>query len=154
APAEWRLLGWLEREGYPYDLYAESQLHAGQLPLDSYRALILSVHPEYWSRAMYQQVKEWVTHRGGRLLYLGGNGLNCEVELLEDFRMRCKNDMRRVNIGLNADPSAVFESRLHRTVESEANLLGVVFSEAGVMTAAPYRVSNPDHWLFAGTGLK
>jgi hypothetical protein len=26
APAEWRLLGWLEREGFAYDLYAETQL--------------------------------------------------------------------------------------------------------------------------------
>ncbi|MGH7139279.1 MAG: N,N-dimethylformamidase beta subunit family domain-containing protein, partial [Pirellulales bacterium] len=39
-------------------------------------------------------------------------------------------------------------------VESEANLLGVVFSEAGAMTGAPYRVVEPDHWVFAGTGLK
>ena len=50
APAEWRLLGWLEREGFAYDLYAETQLHAGQLDLDAYRVLVLSTHPEYWSR--------------------------------------------------------------------------------------------------------
>jgi hypothetical protein len=29
APAEWRLLGWLEREGFDYDFYAETQLHDG-----------------------------------------------------------------------------------------------------------------------------
>src|SRR5206468_620894 len=83
APAEWRLLAWLEREGYPYDLYAEYQLHAGQLDLDAYGALVLSTHPEYWSRAMYDALKEWVFRRGGRLLYLGGNGLNCEIEFLD-----------------------------------------------------------------------
>ncbi len=38
-------------------------------------------------------------------------------------------------------------------VESEAHLLGVVYSEAGVMTAAPYRVLLSDHWALAGTGL-
>jgi len=27
APAEWRLLGWLEREGFEYDFYAETQFH-------------------------------------------------------------------------------------------------------------------------------
>ena len=53
APAEWRLLGWLEREGFAYDYYAETQLHAGALDLDAYRVLILSTHPEYWTRAMY-----------------------------------------------------------------------------------------------------
>ena len=38
-------------------------------------------------------------------------------------------------------------------LESEAHLLGVVYSEAGVMTAAPYRVLAADHWALAGTGL-
>ena len=33
APAEWRLLGWLEREGFAYDFYAETQLHDGTLDL-------------------------------------------------------------------------------------------------------------------------
>jgi hypothetical protein len=39
-------------------------------------------------------------------------------------------------------------------VESEANLLGVVYSDAGAMTVAPYEVIEPGHWIFAGTGLK
>ena len=38
-------------------------------------------------------------------------------------------------------------------VESEAALLGVVFTETGVMTGAPYRVRDATHWAFAGTGL-
>ena len=57
APAEWRLFGWLEREGFAYDLYADRQLHMGVLDLDRYRVLILSVHPEYWSEPMYWAVK-------------------------------------------------------------------------------------------------
>jgi len=48
---------------------------------------------------------------------------------------------------------AEYESRFHRNVESEANLLGVVCTDAGIMTAAPYRVEQPEHWVFAGTGL-
>src|SRR5262249_34824931 len=46
------------------------------------------------------------------------------------------------------------ESRFHHQVESEANLLGVVFSDSGAMTVAPYEVLQPEHWVFAGTGLK
>ena len=30
----------------------------------------------------------------------------------------------------------------------------MVFTETGIMTGAPYRVRNADHWAFAGTGLK
>ena len=37
APAEWRLHGWLERQGFEYDLYAEHHLHDGTLDLSAYR---------------------------------------------------------------------------------------------------------------------
>jgi hypothetical protein len=144
APAEWRLLGWLERQGFDYDLYADYQLHAGVLDLDRYRVLILAVHPEYWSAGQYRRVKQWVFERGGRLMYLGGNGINCAVEYLDDgARMRC----------LNSWPAG-YESRFHAQVESEANLLGVVYSDPGAMTAAPYEVIESTHWVFAGTGLR
>lgn len=157
APAEWRLLGWLEREGYPYDLYSESQLHDAELPLDAYRVLVLSTHPEYWTRLMYERVKEWVFRRGGRLMYLGGNGLNCEVELPDPATMRCKTQLVSEGGALSMkdpdDPSRVWESRFHRTVEPEARLLGVVCTETGMMTAAPYQTLDASHWAFAGTGL-
>ena len=150
APAEWRLLGWLERERFDYDLYAETQLHAGQLDLDAYRVLVISTHPEYWSKEMYQAVKSWVFERGGRLMYLGGNGLNCEVTFPQDDTMVAQNgDQRKLQANL-----ARYESRFGMRQESEANLLGVVYTDAGVMTAAPYRVVNADHWALAGTGLK
>jgi hypothetical protein len=150
APAEWRLLGWLEREGFAYDLYAETQLDLGLLDLSAYRVLVLSVHPEYWTRKMYQRVKRWVFEEGGRLVYLGGNGLNCEVELRDDDTMVVHNGSIRSlwPAGIGA------ESRFALRVESEANLLGVVFDPAGIMTGAPYRVVDANHWAFAGTGLK
>ena len=157
APAEWRLLAWLERQGYAYDFYSETQLHDGTLDLDAYRILILSVHPEYWSRTMYQRVKSWVFERGGRLMYLGGNGLNAEVEFLETGELRAKTHLVSVNGSLGMsdpnDPSIWFESRFHRTLECEANLTGVVTTDSGIMTAAPYRVVDGSHWAFARTGL-
>ncbi len=150
APAEWRLLGWLEREGFAYDYYAETQLDAGLLDLSAYRVLVLSVHPEYWTRRMYERVKRWVFEEGGRLVYLGGNGLNCEVEMLPEDRMVVHNgsitSLWPAGIGA--------ESRFGKRVESEANLLGVVFTPAGAMTGAPYRVVDAGHWAFAGTGLR
>ncbi len=151
APAEWRLLGWLEREGFGYDFYAEQQLHDGTLDLDAYRVVILSVHPEYWSRLMFQRLKEWVHRRGGRVIYLGGNGINCEVELRDDATMVCRN---QIVDEPGADEGPKYESRFHRSGESEASLLGVVYDEAGIMTAAPYRVVDASHWAFAGTGLR
>ncbi len=147
APAEWRMLAWLEREGFAYDYYAESQLHDGTLDLDAYSILVLGPHPEYWTREMYQKVKAWVFERGGRLMYLGGNGINCEVEIPDPSAMVVKNGSQ----GLLPEG---LESRFHLGGASEASLLGVVFTDAGVMTAAPYRVLDESHWAFEGTGLR
>jgi hypothetical protein len=97
---------------------------------------------------MFDRVKRWVFERGGRLMYLGGNGINCEVSLCDDLTsMVCKNgDSREVErLGL--------ESRFHLGGESEASLLGVVFDDKGIMTGAPFRVVDAGHWAFEGTGL-
>jgi N,N-dimethylformamidase len=151
APAEWRLLGWLEREGFSYDFYGETQLHEGVLDLSKYNVLILSTHPEYWTRRMYDTVKSWVFDAGGKLLYLGGNGLNCEVELPGGDRVICHNT---AITSLWPDGMGGAESRFARRHEADANLLGVVFTPAGAMTAAPYRVVDGAHWVFQSAGLR
>jgi hypothetical protein len=46
------------------------------------------------------------------------------------------------------------ERRFHRTHESEAIRAGVVTTESGIMTGAPYRAIAADHRVFAGTGLR
>jgi N,N-dimethylformamidase len=152
APAEWRLLGWLERQGYPYDLYAETQFHTGVLDLDAYKVLMISTHPEYWSKEMYYKLKAWVFERGGKLLYLGGNGLNCEVEFLDEYTMVVHNGSQGGSFAHMQKLGK--ESRFDLRHESEANLLGVVCTESGIMTGAPYRVVDASHWVFAATGLK
>ncbi len=137
APAEWRLLGWLEREGFAYDLYAETELHFGRLNLDHYKVLILNTHPEYWSKAMYDQVKTWVYERGGKLMYLGGCGLLAEFEMADEYTMICRQEERW---DLRGEPAAT--------------LLGVEYTHSGYQSGAPYQVIDDSHWAFAGTGLK
>jgi hypothetical protein len=151
APAEWRLMGWLEREGFAYDVYSETQLHHGVLDLSKYRVLILGPHPEYWTRKMYDKVKAWVFEQKGKLMYLGGNGLNCEVEMLDGDRMVVHNT--KISSLFTAGMGGA-ESRFARRNESEANLLGVVFDPRGIMTAAPYRVIDSKHWVFKDTALR
>jgi hypothetical protein len=38
--------------------------------------------------------------------------------------------------------------------ESEASLLGILYDDRAIMTAAPYRTIESSHWVFAGTGLE
>jgi len=158
APAEWRFLGWLEREEYNYDLYSDMQLHTGDLALNSYDTLIIHTHPEYWSYKMFEKVKTWVEDEGGKLMYLGGNGVNAEVEVVDESRIRYMNNSENVRSDVSLPkqiPDDSYESRFHRsTGESEGSLLGVVFTESGIKRAAPYEVQKPGHWIFEGTDLE
>jgi N,N-dimethylformamidase len=66
---------WLEEKSLPYDLYADQDLHdRGFALLAPYRCVIVSSHPEYYSHAMMTALRQYVD-AGGRLVYLGGNGL-------------------------------------------------------------------------------
>jgi hypothetical protein len=151
---EWRLFGWMEREGIEYDFYAENQFDDGTLNLSDYKVLVLSTHPEYWTINMYKKLKAWVAN-GGRLLYLGGNGINCSVELGDDA-------MKVFNMDLSdwlphraySGDGALIPSRFGLRHENESSLLGVVMSFAGMGTGAPYEVLDADHPIFSGTGLK
>ena len=40
---------------------------------------------------MYYKLKSWVFERGGKLMYLGGNGLNCEVVFTDEYTMVVRN---------------------------------------------------------------
>ena len=111
APAEWRFIGWLEREGFDYDLYGETQLHSGVLKLDDYKVLVISTHPEYWSQKMYFTLKAWVQERGGKLLYLGGNGINAEVEFVDQYTVIYQNANAHV-----WPKNTTLESRFHARV--------------------------------------
>jgi hypothetical protein len=102
---------------------------------------------------MYYKVKDWVFKRGGKMMYLGGNGLNCDVKFLDDHTVVYRNGPHG---GAPIEELAKIgkESRFDVYFESEANLLGVRCTETGIMTGAPYRVVDDSHWIFAGTGLK
>ena len=82
-------------------------------------------------------------------MYLGGNGLNCEVEFLDEYTMKVRNG----NVAALDRPAEHAESRFHLYNESEANLLGVAFTRTGIMTSAPYRVVDAGHWVFEGAGV-
>jgi hypothetical protein len=74
------------------------------------------------------------------------------VERLDEATMRVKNSSIGSNDRLMQESGA--ESRFGVYNESEAHLLGVVYTDTGIMTAAPYRVVDESHWVFEGTGLK
>lgn len=137
APGEWRLLGWLEREGFSYDLYSETELHFGRVPLERYKVIVFNGHNEYVTKEMYFRIKDWVHKQGGRVANLAGCSFLCEMEFLDEHTMRCRREERHDLRG-----------------ESSALLAGVEYSHAGYRSGAPYRVIDERHWVFEKTKLK
>ena len=69
------LIDWLGAMGFSYSLTTDEDLHRdGLAVLTGARALIIGSHPEYWTGAMLDALRDHL-EAGGRCLYLAGNGL-------------------------------------------------------------------------------
>ena len=73
------LLDWLEAHEQRYDVITDDDLHTEGLPLlDGYSVVLTGCHPEYLSREMMDALAAYLG-RGGRLMYMGGNGFYWRV---------------------------------------------------------------------------
>jgi N,N-dimethylformamidase len=74
-PADLQLIDWLSTEKFEHDTITDHDLHAdGVGLLGKYRVIVTGSHPEYWSGQMLDALDSYL-RAGGRLMYLGGNGL-------------------------------------------------------------------------------
>jgi N,N-dimethylformamidase len=75
-PADLYLIDWMEQSRIsPYDVSYDQDLHQRGLELLApYRCVVIGSHPEYWTVQMLDALEEYL-RQGGRLMYLGGNGL-------------------------------------------------------------------------------
>ena len=130
AAGEWRVLAWLEREGFEYDIISGYQLHDNPDLLNNYHAIIFSTHCEYWSKEMYEAVFRYHNHNGLWVINLSGNTLYRAVDFYEDGSLRCV--------------SLHFSEK----IADETQLLGVRFSDEDYGTCAPFKIVDPTHWAF------
>jgi N,N-dimethylformamidase len=79
------VLAWADALGYDLDVITDEDLHhEGLKALAPYRVVLTGCHPEYISGAMWDALDAF-THRGGRLMYLGGNGFYWRVAYHQDL---------------------------------------------------------------------
>jgi hypothetical protein len=72
--AESMMIGFLEREGIPYDIITDHDLHnMGVSALLHYDVAITGGHPEYPTNEVYNAYQDYA-NTGGHMMYLGGNG--------------------------------------------------------------------------------
>ncbi len=146
ANAERHVLGWLERNNIPYDLFADNDLHERPGLLASYPAVLINTHSEYWSAPMYQALESFQA-KGGNLIYLSGNGLYWKSVIGKE-RMEVRFDHSRHT--LSSDTGG----RWRDFGRPEWRALGVSFTRAGYRAhSRPYKVISPGHWIFAHTGV-
>jgi len=78
------LLNWLDVKEYDYDVITDEALHyEGVELLDRYNVIITGSHPEYWTSQMLHSLENYL-NKGGKLMYLGGNGFYWITSISDD----------------------------------------------------------------------
>jgi hypothetical protein len=168
------LIRWLEREGIGYGVATDDDLHAHPELLFSYRGVILAGHPEYWTRAMKENLESYAAY-GGSILCLSGN--NCwwqtrlEATAEGSRQIVCYKSDSGQDPYRKIDPSLVTTRwDLPPVDEPPERFLGLSYLYGGAVNGnvsstqrgiydwldghGGYRAYRTGHWVFAGTGLE
>jgi hypothetical protein len=154
---EYPLLYWLEEHGYDVSYVSNSDvLEAAQL---TRAGTFLSIgHDEYWDLRQYAAVKGAI-ESGVNVLWLSGNSVFAVSPLSPGPGGRPNRTLERVGLygGLTdaevREELGVFTQEWRRAGPDESAIIGarsiVPFNGGGDWTCA-----RPEHWIFAGTGMK
>ncbi|HEX3983123.1 MAG TPA: N,N-dimethylformamidase beta subunit family domain-containing protein [Acidisoma sp.] len=145
--ADTHLFGWLAHHGIDYDIITDEDLHGDGFPLiEDYQVILTGSHPEYHSTAMWDAMKAW-TDRGGRLMYMGGNGWYWRIAFHDELPGVI--EVRRAEDGIRsweAEPGEYYHSftgeygGLWRRCGRPPNLMaGIGFVAQGFDVSSPYR---------------
>ncbi len=149
---------WLETQGYDYDVLSDTDLHLDPHILDGYRVLFVVGHSEYWSLEAMNAVSRYLD-RGGNAIVLSGNTAFWRVSFNADASIiECrKGDApgTQVRVDRRGEMWHSHDGRrggMWRECGFPAwRLFGLeYFSLVGVGTpgVGPYKVRNPDHFLY------
>jgi hypothetical protein len=162
---ERRLHGWLEREGWDFDVLADLDLHADPSILGHYRTVVVNGHSEYWSLPVVDAFDAWL-RRGGNAIVLSGNTMYLRVSFDPAMTVmeQRKNDERGAdpaNAALRPPAGPHGEERhaqdglrggqLRTLGRSAASIIGLETAGWGFADAEDfgvYHVCEPAHPLF------
>ncbi|MDA0218556.1 MAG: N,N-dimethylformamidase [Proteobacteria bacterium] len=145
------VVDWIDRCGLDCDVVTDEDLHLeGLAALEPYRVVVTGHHPEYYSPQMLKALAAF-TERGGRLMYLGGNGFYWKIAF--DPENPAIVEVRRSEGGIRAwaaEPGEAHHSfdggyggLWRRAGYAPNRLCGVGFTAQGFDGAEPY-------WRMAG----
>jgi hypothetical protein len=165
---ERRFVEWAEGRGIELDFAVDADLDAtvsDDTHLLDGRALLFTLgHNEYWSSGMRDTVDGFV-ETGGNWAILSGNTCFWQVRYSGDAAsMIChKANARRADPVVDGQPQFLTSMWSDPLIgRPESSTIGLSFTRGGyhrVGQAMPrgsggYTVEAPEHWVFAGTGLR
>lgn len=140
------LIGWLERQGFAFDVATDHDLDAeGADLLRPYRAMVTGGHPEYWTARMLDAVETYLD-AGGNLAYLGGNGFCWTTAIARDdpsitelrrgqrSPMPMDGEVGQNHLQLTGAPAGLWNA----CGRMAAALAGTTWSCTGMVDGSPY----------------
>jgi len=151
--ADTHVTDWLETMGQSFDVVTDEDLHQeGVAAMAPYPVVITGAHPEYWSTPMWDAMVAY-QQRGGRLMYLGGNGFYWRIAYHD--HLPGVIEMRRAEGGMryqSTEPGEYYQSfngelgGLWRRLGAPPNtLVGVGTVATGFDSATYYRRTPDSH---------
>lgn len=157
---EYNLIRWLEKEGYNLTYISDMDVHHGILEQSKAKALLIAGHAEYWSMEMRQSIEK-VTATKMNLANFSANVGYWHVRIHPDSK-HVDNPLivSYKQFAINQDPFRYINQELITArfrdapiSKPEDRVLGTMY--IGIPEkAVPLVVTNPNHWLYKGTGLK
>jgi len=151
---EFPIAFWLEAEGYDVTYVSNLDTHSDPAGLRRARGFLSVGHDEYWSPAMFTHVQDAVK-AGLNVAFLSGN--TCCGRILFSPDSAHYPDRAYERVGVFGPPGGTRDFVAMASLRHErpyANELVGAHSTGPVTGGADWVCTLPDHWLFAGTGMR
>jgi hypothetical protein len=145
---------WLEQHGYDVTYISNTDTHARPETLRRARAFLSVGHDEYWTLEMFRQV-EAAIQAGLSAGFFSGNSVCGKILLSPDGRGVPHRNFER--IGVFGPPGGTVEFQAMKSLPHErpyANELMGAHSTGPVTGGADWVCVQPNHWIFAQTGMR
>ncbi len=146
---EFPLAFWMESLGYDVTYASNLDTHHEPAQLQRVKGVLSVGHDEYWSIEMFQNMRRAIG-AGINVAFLSGNAVCGRIQF--DARTRAFE-----RIGVYGPPEGMRDFVAMKSLAHErpyANELIGAHSTGPVTGGADWICNLPDHWLYAGTGMK
>jgi hypothetical protein len=153
---EFPLAYWMEAQGSDVTYISNLDTHADADGLRRAKGFLSVGHDEYWSLEMFQNVRRAI-QAGVNAAFLSGNAVYGRIEFSPDAKGRANRIFERVDIfgpPHETEFKSFPEMRGFPFTSPHAHTLMGAQSTPPVTGGADWICARPDHWLFAGTGMK